>query len=417
MKFFFPDSSDMVDPTFDFVREDRERPEWRSRQQDYNYAHEVLHRPPYDGILVSRSVLDPKSNLSSRYTAAQQLRFMRTGIREFFRLDNASTGVRLEAMGDCGAFSYVRETEPPLSVSDVIDFYDAAGFDYGLSVDHVILGSLSRKDRVSSREVPAEWRRRHDLTLHLADEFIRVCKKGKCTFTPVGVAQGWSPESYAAAVATLQNMGYRYVALGGLVTLKTKDILSCLERVDSVRRSDTGIHLLGVKIGGQVRASSFQQYGVISFDTTSPLRQAFKDDRDNYYTPLRTYAAIRVPQVDGTPKLIQRIKAGIIDQDRARSLEKACMQALSLYGIADIHIDEVIGRLQAFDEMYDGVIDRTEIYREILTDQPWRHCQCEVCRRIGIQVMIFRGAERHKRRGFHNLFVTYQKLQQDMELA
>ena len=43
-------------------------------------------------------------------------------------------------MGDCGAFTYVREETPPYSVDEVIDFYEGCGFDFGISVDHVILG-------------------------------------------------------------------------------------------------------------------------------------------------------------------------------------------------------------------------------------------------------------------------------------
>jgi hemerythrin-like domain-containing protein len=37
-------------------------------------------------------------------------------------------------------------------------------------------------------------------------------------------------------------------------------------------------------------------------------------------------------------------------------------------------------------------------------------CPCVICRQLGIHVVIFRGAERNRRRGFHNLFVTYTKL-------
>ena len=47
-----------------------------------------------------------------------------------------------------------------------------------------------------------------------------------------------------------------------------------------------------------------------SFDSTSAFRQAFKDDKDNYHTADRTYTALRVPQVDGNPKLKARIQAG-----------------------------------------------------------------------------------------------------------
>ena len=49
-------------------------------------------------------------------------------------------------------------------------------------------------------------------------------------------------------------------------------------------------------------------------------------------------------------------------------------------------------------------------YEEVLKDRPWDDCKCDVCQKLGIQVIIFRGAERNRRRGFHNVFVTYNKL-------
>jgi hypothetical protein len=33
-----------------------------------------------------------------------------------------------------------------------------------------------------------------------------------------------------------------------------------------------------------------------------------------------------------------------------------------------------------------------------------------VCTRLGIHVILFRGAERNRRRGFHNLYVFYRQL-------
>ena len=47
---------------------------------------------------------------------------------------------RIATIGDCGAFTYVREAKPPYSVDEVIDFYEDCGFDAGMSVDHVVLG-------------------------------------------------------------------------------------------------------------------------------------------------------------------------------------------------------------------------------------------------------------------------------------
>jgi len=38
-----------------------------------------------------------------------------------------------------------------------------------------------------------------------------------------------------------------------------------------------------------------------------------------------------------------------------------------------------------------------------------------ICRQLGIHIVLFRGAERNRRRGFHNLFVVYRELQETLE--
>ena len=43
-------------------------------------------------------------------------------------------------MGDCGAFAYVSEEVPPVTVEEVVEFYNECDFDMGVSVDHVIPG-------------------------------------------------------------------------------------------------------------------------------------------------------------------------------------------------------------------------------------------------------------------------------------
>ena len=86
---------------------------------------------PYDGILVSKSVVDGMAQSSSRYSLAQRHRLFRVGVQTFFRLERSH--YELESMGDCGAFSYVTEPEPPYTADEVIDFYEGCGFDYGLS--------------------------------------------------------------------------------------------------------------------------------------------------------------------------------------------------------------------------------------------------------------------------------------------
>lgn len=417
MRFFFPDSQDAVDPSFDF--ESETRAEFRIRQRDDLYAHEIFESPPFDGVLVSKAIVDGSGSAAGKYSLAQRHRLFRLGIRDFLRLDERPGTRRLETMGDCGAFSYVREEYPPFSVEDVIQFYATCGFDYGLSVDHAILEYLPEADQLglgsglAGRDpVPAECRKRQGITLELAERFLEVHRAEGHEFTPVGVAQGWSPASYAFAVDALQKMGYTTIAVGGMVPLKTRDILTSLEQIGTVRRQETRLHLLGVTRCEHVE--EFQGFGVASFDSTMPLMQAFKDAKENYHTPGRPYMAVRVPQVQGNPKLQRRIAAGQVDQDEARRLEQQCLRALRDYDGGGVPVEAVLEPLLEYDRVHDGSADRSAAYREVLEDRPWKECPCEICRAIGIHVIVFRGAERNRRRGFHNLTVLYERLHHEL---
>lgn len=405
VKFFFPDSQDLVDPSFDFDTERRDPN--RLRHRDDQYAHEAISVPVYDGMLVSKAIVEGVgSGAGGKYTLAQRHRLLRVGVREFFRLKRP-----IPVMGDCGAFSYVREEVPPFSVDDVLSFYDSCQFDLGISVDHVILDYNESWDREPSK-VPEAVSRRREITLELAQEFRKKHTRRKLRFTPVGVAQGWSPKSYRDSVAALQKMGYKYIALGGMVPLKTADILRTLTEVGSVRKPDTRLHLLGVTRTDNVLA--FHGHGVASFDSTSPLRQAFKDDKDNYYTPERNYVAVRIPQTEGNPSLQRRIRAGVVDHDLARSLEKNCLDSVKRYSQRKTNLESVIEQLGKYQHEFDPSSDYLEEYRTILTARPWENCACDICRSLGHHVVLFRGAERNRRRGFHNLFVFYRKLQQQL---
>lgn len=418
MKFFFPDSQDFVDPSFDFITE--RRSDGRRRMRDDRYAHEVFHQTPFDGLLVSKAIVDgvDVSGKTAKYSISQRHRLLRNGVREFFRLDTQPDAARLITMGDCGAFSYVKQDKPPFSVDEVIDFYEACGFDLGVSVDHVILGFDAGLDNTfpGLAVVAREYMRRQEITLELAHEFRRRHRVRRCTFEPLGVAQGWSPVSYAIAVRQLQRMGYKRIALGGLVPLRTRDILAVLERVNLVRRPEVELHLLGVTRTDQIEA--FDRYGVTSFDTTSPFLRAFKDATHNYYTRDRSYTALRVPQVEGNRPLEKLIRAGQVDQGRARVLEQECLGRLRQYDKGIGTVDGVLTPLLEYEELVSGGRtgrrNRADAYRKTLEDRPWASCPCEVCEKVGVEVIIFRGSERNKRRGFHNLYILYERLHHEL---
>jgi hypothetical protein len=54
--------------------------------------------------------------------------------------------------------------------------------------------------------------------------------------------------------------------------------------------------------------------------------------------------------------------------------------------------------------------DHEAQYRRTLQDRPWEKCDCGICQEVGVEVIIFRGSERNKRRGFHNLAVFRDRM-------
>lgn len=402
IKFFFPDSQDMVDPNFNFDTEEMGFD--RKRHRSDAYAHELFERPPYDGMLVSKAIVN------SRYSLGQQQRLFRLGVRKFLRLND-----NIPIIGDCGAFSYKDMKVPPYTVQEVVEFYHQCSFTYGISMDHVILAYNEEWDDIkfTSPEIE-DARRRKELTLNMAVEFFK--NSSGMLFTPMGAAQGWSPKSYADSVINLQKMGYNYIAMGGFVPLRTPEILKILETVDQIRKSTTKLHLLGVTRLDSI--SEFKRYGVASFDSTSPFVQAFKSDKHNFHTPNHNYIAIRIPQVDANAKLKARILSGEVSQVDAINLERDCLTKMKAYAGGKISIDSTINSLIAYTMLHDQqlfdkpdkIANREKEYRETLQARPWEDDLCTICRTIGHHAIIFRGSERNRRRGFHNLDVFYRRL-------
>jgi hypothetical protein len=411
MKYFLPDSQDLVDPSFDFVTERRSRA--RLRQRDDQYAHELFTDRMLDGILVSKGIVDGFGASGSRYTIAQRHRLLRVGAPEFFRTEHTRWSP-INLMGDCGAFTYVREEVPPYTVEEVARFYLECRFDLGISVDHVVLDYDATWDALPN-QVPERNAKRQVMTLDLARDFRALHRTERLPFELLGVAQGWSPKSYARAVRDLQLMGFRYIALGGLVPLKTSEILDCLRQVDGVRRAGTRLHLLGVTRTDSLK--DFASHGVASFDSTSPLRQAFKDAKDNYYSLDAEYTAIRIPQVEGNPSLQKLISSGRASQDDARRRERAALAAMQLYDNGKMKLKSVLDALQSYEDLYAPGESHRDQYARTLEDRPWKDCRCDVCCDLSHHVVLFRGAERNRRRGLHNTWVFYRRVQREVALV
>lgn len=423
MKFIFADSLDFVDPGYDFIN-DRNTPN-RKPYWDDAYPHEIMGYAPYDGVLVSRGIVGDH-RIKGKYTESQAMRFRRVGVREFMRLDKPQFA-NLALFGDCGAFTYVAQDVPPYTPGDTAEFYDDCGFTHGCSVDHIIFDY--DETLVGFAGGSAEAKRRYDITLENADVFWRETREMK-RFTPLGVVQGWSPNSMAEAARSLVAMGYTYLAIGGMVPLKSDQIKTCLMAIRAAIPASTRIHILGFAKANEI--DSFGAYDITSFDTTSPLIRAFKDAKQNYFLreddgqgALRYYTAIRVPQAIENPRLTRLIKQGTFKAEDLSRLEVESLAALRAFDKGERDLESVLepvlkyNAIIATDQPYEAVrhtavMQRLEsAYRETLTKRPWKACGCPICSQAGIEVMLFRASNRNKRRGIHNLAV-YKTLIDDL---
>jgi hypothetical protein len=157
---------------------------------------------------------------------------------------------------------------------------------------------------------------------------------------------------------------------------------------------------------------SFEDLGVNSLDSTSPFFQAFKDATNNFHFKDKTYSAVRVPQVHGNTKLRKLITSGDIDQQEAEKLEKSCLKLLREFDKGSASLKSVIQVVNEYDSATGITGNRIERITETLSEKPWKNCNCQLCRKLGIEIIIFRGSERNKSRGFHNLHNLRQRMLQ-----
>jgi hypothetical protein len=416
MKFIYADSLDFVDPKYDFMTD--RSPTNREAYWDDQYPHEILGCSPYDGLLVSHAIV-----VEGKYSLAQAMRFRLVGAREFLRYpEEKYPGSWM--LGDSGAFSYRDFAEPPYSVDDMLEFYEQGGFTHGCSVDHVIF-EFDEKARGLEGGLE-ESRRRFDITLENADRFLRASKPLGNRFTPMGVIQGWSADSMGIAAEKLQAMGYTYLAIGGMAVLKSPQIHACLEAIRAKVRPDMGLHILGFAKADDI--FEFERHNITSFDSTSPLLRAFKDNKVNYYLPgpngkLRYYMAIRIPQALENNRLKRLVKFGRITQERLVQLERDALDTLRSYDRDEVGLEQTLEATTKYAEILliephadskpvpeAKLLDLRRRYRKTLEERPWKECGCPICSKISVEVAIFRSSNRNKRRGIHNLHVYHRHI-------
>jgi hypothetical protein len=102
-----------------------------------------------------------------------------------------------------------------------------------------------------------------------------------------------------------------------------------------------------------------------------------------------------------------------ISDDDLRQKESDCLASLQQFNGSPGSRSAVVKSVNAYGPLLERRGEDNHFYEKhlaLLTDQPWKKCPCAVCREVGINVVIFRGAARNKRRGLHNTWILYQKI-------
>ena len=386
LRYFLPEWDDLVDQDYDFQSETHSGGD--CNWEHAVYAHQMYPQPNYDGLLMSRAIAEKSRSKKARINKVGVHRMLRVP-REF------------PVMGDCGAFDYIMEEVPPYSTADVLDYYTRLDFDLGVSVDHLIVSATEHQKQA-----------RYDLTISNAEDFLKEHRKAGLKWEPIGAVQGWDPGSYARAAAQYVKMGYKYIGLGGLVRSQTADVMAILRKVKDHVPQGVGVHLFGLARLNAVK--DMAAMGVTSVDSASPLRRAWLGGKDNYWSMDGAhYRAIRIPEAGKSFRAKRMVSEGRAKGEFVQEVETRLMRLLRSFDQGNETVDHVLEALSEYDHLItpDRASELDE-YRRTLEAKPWKECQCDICRKDGIEVVIFRGNNRNRRRGFHNVFVFYRMLQE-----
>ncbi len=193
--------------------------------------------------------------------------------------------------------------------------------------------------------------------------------------------------------------------------LKTHEILAVLAAVDDVRDPRTELHLLGVTRCEhmpefrQLRGHELRQHLAVSAGVQGRPRQLLRPRSRIRGAPRAAGRRQREAAGAGSaPARSTRQQAQTPRAGRAAAPSRAFDR-----GEAERRRGGLgAARVRAAPRRQERTAaTRTE---RCSTARPWKDCDCAVCQDVGIQVMLFRGTERNKRRGFHNLHVFARRL-------
>jgi len=257
-----------------------------------------------------------------------------------------------------------------------------------------------------------EKKRRWQINIENARETMKLLNKEKYNgLKIIGVIQGWDLDSYRKAARELLKIGYDYLGIGGIARRPTSQLMEIvkvvnkeIDKLPEKRRRKVKIHLFGFARLHLV--PKLMKMRVTSFDTAAPLRQAWESGEHNYHfaNPWRSYTAIRIRLTR-----IRKVRRHLA------KMEEETLETMYQYARGEVSIEHTLKKLLEYERKIlevDGLPPRKidsiisllhRRYEHTLRDRPWEKCSCPVCRKMGVDVIIFREGWRNGARARHNV--------------
>ncbi len=423
MRYYIPEWDDRIDTEYDFLADNHsERHNTDPKSDSYMWQIFDDQKIPFDGLLISLEAIDGNNGKAKEILA-------RGGLRKYLGLPE-----QLKILADCGAWGYLKDPKPPYDPVKVLGQYERLGVQEAVTVDHLVLPNRDPEKRM-------------EITQENGIKGFDAWKAGyRSKFDLLVSVQGLEVSDYVKMFEFYSSQGVTRFAFGGLARKPSPFIHDLISRIVGKTgpevRTPERVHFFGLGRPELFpRFSELERKGIsVSFDTSSWLRRAWLNG--HYYAvengKLNTYTSVRVELVDSERSSFRgkRKLGSTTDLARLQQLEGHCLEKIRglaenkstpdevIKNLASFHRKIIEGRIEFFLEKKrtQGAIEEkrkeleeterqlARLYPKTLVSRPWQRCECRICKRLGVEVIMLRGNNRNRARGFHNVYTMYHEV-------
>ena len=112
-------------------------------------------------------------------------------------------------------------------------------------------------------------------------------------------------------------------------------------------------------------------------------------------------------------RTLRKLEQADMDIETLRLQERHVLDLLCRYGRDEAGLNDTLEAVLDYDAHLARQSETQSMrarYRRTLQNRPWLECGCNFCRDLGIHMLIFRGANRNRRRGAHNTLMLYNNI-------